>query len=608
MLQDYFKPHTLLSLLSLLYLLFAFEVSGWGLTKALKIKTPNFLRPATWLFGLGQMVFLIFLSHFFVPYNGQLVILFATLIAWPWVKQYFKTSQHKKLFKILKLLKLPLLFFSPLAPLVFIKTSLPPHIWDEAVYHYISPYKLVHEKAWHFRGLYDSVPRLLDTTYISLFALTKSYASARLLHFLVYLTSLSSIYLFTKKHLSVLAGLIVFVILTYLQIPLLIQSTWGYVDLGVTAFITLTTLSLVEFFVKKNTNLVYLFLLFAGLGLGTKYNALAPSLIIGSFFLFQLIFKRSLKNLKSKKLIIVILSSLALGGYWYIKNWLITGNPIFPFFFDCKVPGCGVGQSFFDWTTALTLKNLPEIISQLLFNHWLLTPLSIAIIFLGLFLSRKNIRKILLLLLLTVAGEYVLLSFFAGFIRRYFYHWVIVLNLVFAISLYLVVRKIIFKTPIWLKNIAVVVFLAATAFIGFKKIVNLYKPYLPRQENYYQTRFALGRASIKDWTKWTLPATSEAIFWCDKQENLTTIMVKDPFLLWFTNETRFPIFLTNCQIRESSEDQAQYYLSLDDCSTPDKLPRSHKQEDERRLQMAWENHKIICKSEKIVPGLYRLVE
>ena len=382
MLEQYFKPHTIFNLMLLVYLLFTFEVAGWGLTKALKIKTPNFLRPAVWLLGLAQMVFLTFLSHFFTPYNGYLTLLFSTLLAWGWVKPYFKSKQPERIKKIFYSLFPILILFLPLTPLIFIKTSLPPHIWDEAVYHYISPYKLFNELTWHFRNLYDNVPRLLDTAYISLFALTKSYAPARLLHFFVYFTSLSSVYLFVKKYLGVFAGLLVFSVLTYLQIPLLIQSTWGYVDLGVTAFITFSLLSLVEYYIKKDINLIYFSLLFISLGLGTKYNALAPFLVISSLFLTQIIFEKHLKNIKANKFLITILASLGLGGYWYIKNWIVTGNPIFPFFFNCKIPGCGVGQSFFDWTTALTLNNLPLITGQLLFNHQWLTPLSVVIIFL----------------------------------------------------------------------------------------------------------------------------------------------------------------------------------------------------------------------------------
>lgn len=85
-------------------------------------------------------------------------------------------------------------------------------------------------------------------------------------------------------------------------------------------------------------------------------------------------------------------------------------------------------------------------------------------------------------------------------------------------------------------------------------------------------------------------------------------MVNDPSLWWFSGETKYRAYLTNCKIGVGSKDAARYYLSLDDCSVPEELPPRHKNEDERRLKMAWENHSIICRAEKIVPGLYLLVE
>ena len=77
---------------------------------------------------------------------------------------------------------------------------------------------------------------------------------------------------------------------------------------------------------NKNQYLVYFFLLF-GLALGTKYNAvlqafiLIPLVIYAAFY-----FRNSLKIIWWYPFL-----SILTGGIWYIRNFIVTGNPIYPF-------------------------------------------------------------------------------------------------------------------------------------------------------------------------------------------------------------------------------------------------------------------------------------
>jgi len=620
-LSQYFEPHTFRNLLFFVYLLFTFDIAGWGLTKFLRITPCKSLRPTLWFFGMAQTTFLMFLSHLFTFYNGQLLLLFSTLIILPWIKSYFHTNQHKELFRIVKDIKILLLIFLPLIPLVFVKTSLPPYVWDEAAYHYISPHDLFHQKTWSFHGLYENLPRLLDTIYIHLFSLTKSYASARLLHFFIYFSLLITTYLFIKKQFNTIAALISFCVLSYLQIPLIIQSTWGYIDVATASFVTLAVLTLLHFTQKPSKNSFFLGILYLSIGIGIKYNALAPSIIIGLLFLIFIYLKRYFYKIRIKEVITVILVGLFLGGYWYVKNWVVTGNPIYPFIFPCRVSGCGVGQSFFgSWTEPLTLGNLPLIIKSVLFNHHLLTPAAVIIILFSLIITSKRNKKTLILLLGIVFGEYFLLSPFAGFEDRYFFHWNIILSVTFSISLYLTLKFFLIDKKFTLGIPIFLILAFLTIFVYGKKTITLYRDYLPDGINYYQTRFALGRADIKNWISLEFPEMKEFVFFCDdppKNQPITYAWI-DPDLIWYSRNGLVRVFMTNCKkvgnpfgemsieeiITYAVDNQIEFIIpSLNPCTEADKI-NMYGNEDDYKIYLRKLNNEIVCHSKEVETNVY----
>jgi len=107
--------------------------------------------------------------------------------------------------------------------------------------------------------------------------------------------------------------------------------SWGYVDL-MTAFFGLGVLVLVDEFILSGKN-EYVFFAgaFCGLAFGCKYPA-GVIFIAGLFTLLVILIKNK-HTKKLKKLAFFSLGAGLLALPWLLKNFLFTGNPIYPFFF-----------------------------------------------------------------------------------------------------------------------------------------------------------------------------------------------------------------------------------------------------------------------------------
>ena len=601
MLNQFFHPHNLLDLVKLFTLVFLFDISGWGLLSKFKINVPFFLRPSIWTLGLGQVVFLVFLSHFFVPFNASLLVIFSLILSLSHFKGYFQ-KQPAKLKKTFSQIRIPLLIFSPLFIFIFIKTSLPPYVWDEMAYHYISPFKLLNQTHWTFGGLYQNLPRLLDTAFISFFSLTKTYATARVLHFLIYFSTALSVYLFIKKYLGLFTAITAFIFLTFLNIPMLQESTYGYVDVGTSSFVILSLLMLINYYFKNKLQDVYLYVFFIFLALGSKYSAISPALVSSLLLIALLVRRHNLKKLLSKKFLLIILMAMCLGGYWYIKNWYLTGNPIYPFFFPCKTGDCGVSQSFFFWAIPLDLAHLPQILKSLVFPSQVVTTLLLGLVIVVSFFSPKKNRQLIFLSLLFILLEFLLMSQVAGFELRYFYPWLVLIKIILAISLAVVIKSVIRYVylipflPLILLTVIIVSPMAA------KKAMAIFRHYYLPSGNYYsEVQYAFGKSSLSDWTKKILPKTYQVIAWCDKQTVPTSLSISDPDLLWFTLEGQFQVYLTNCF---TGGGEGKYIVSLDTCKNKDIIPPRNAYESDEVYKMRQNNHITICNSTLIVNSLY----
>jgi len=167
----------------------------------------------------------------------------------------------------------------------------------------------------------------------------------------------------------------------FLSIPIIVKlSITVYVDLGLIFFSTASLLLMFKW-IESRFSLKYLIFsaVFCGLALGTKYNGLIVLFLLSLFVVF--IKSRDCTNERNrfpKALgagIFFGLVALLIFSPWMIRNYLWTGNPIFPLY-----------DSWFNPQTAISQGGLdPFTIRKLIFHEswWQMMLLPLRIFFEG---------------------------------------------------------------------------------------------------------------------------------------------------------------------------------------------------------------------------------
>jgi len=423
-LSDFFSPLGVINISIFFSFIACCEIIGFSLAKTFIKKIPEFLRGAIWLLGLGLIVFFYFLSHFFLPFSFPTIIISLGILLIPSIKIYLEEKGWQSLFLFLRWSRLPFVLLLPILPLVFIKCSLPPYTWDEMAYHYISPYILYHEQVWRFGSSFaENLPRLLETAYIALFSLAKTYTTARLLHLSIFITALMVVYKFLKDNFGQIPALVYFILSAYHSEDLFFQATIGYIDVGTSSLIIIGVICLISFLLKNEIEFLIFGAAFWGMAAGAKYSALTP-MVVYLLMVLVIFFKRRLwKREYLKNYLLAILFFIILGGYWYFKNVIYKGNPFYPFLFEGEIGRYSKGVVFAWWTTPFSLANASSILLEVLSESRYLVFFLLLSVPLSFLHSEKTVRKLALILVVGFCLEVLIAAQVSNYEPRFFYHW-----------------------------------------------------------------------------------------------------------------------------------------------------------------------------------------
>lgn len=219
-------------------------------------------------------------------------------------------------------------------------TTLPPSVRDELIYHLEVPKRLIESKGdvVFMNNIYAYFPKLADMFFL-LGLGTAGEAAAKLFHvlsgFLLMLVVYRGASIWLNKKYSILAVSI------FLSVPsVMVIMSWAYVDLTYVLYAVLSFLMLLEYTKQKDLRHVLLAGVFFGATICVKYTGLQLVALGFCFIAYARLKDKDLSLLKP--ILFLGIVSLILALPYFIRNWHITGWPLFPF----EVPGFHLKEGF----------------------------------------------------------------------------------------------------------------------------------------------------------------------------------------------------------------------------------------------------------------------
>lgn len=178
---------------------------------------------------------------------------------------------------------------------------------------------------WHEWSYY---PMMLQTGFLLMLPWAEWGAAA--LHFSLYI-SLAALVLSSSRKMGIKNSYALFAAALSILLPMNIRlSAEPLVDLLLANLSLLFLTYLCEFSKRGKSHLLLLAAIAAGLLFGTKYNAhlFLASCLISS----PLLFMRAKKRAPLMALLISVLLVLAVASPWLLRNFSLTGNPVYPLY------------------------------------------------------------------------------------------------------------------------------------------------------------------------------------------------------------------------------------------------------------------------------------
>lgn len=205
--------------------------------------------------------------------------------------------------------------------------------WDSLSYHLAIPKLYWMEGRIHYIAFshHAQFPMTAHMLYLLGLGLTNlmSTSVAKLFHWLFFLLCQLTLLCWgtAVKQRSLRFGF--FAATFFASMPIaFFEATTAYVDLALTAYGLLCLFAVSRFHSQPDGRWLIAAGIFSGAAAGTKYTGL---LFIGLFVFSGIWAIRRTREPRWSHLTSGILIALLVASPWYVKNWLWTGNPVFPF-------------------------------------------------------------------------------------------------------------------------------------------------------------------------------------------------------------------------------------------------------------------------------------
>lgn len=277
------------------------------------------------------------------------------------IKEFARTN-----FKFSTLLLVFLIII--IALIICIGALAPSYSNDSMVYHLTDAKYFANT---HTIGLipYNSTNSLwpyLVEMYFVLAILLNMLPLAGLFHFSLMVATAVALYTFSKRffseELAVLASTI------FILVPgIFMEAVQTYVDLGLVFYTFMAVYAFLVWMEKGQLRWSALSGAMCGLGMSVKYFGIVIPLILGTYFTFGFFRVRGLERKAIfKSFILFFVSAVVTSFIWYLRQYIVMGNPVSPFFY--RIFGTGkltievveaISEKFYHKAlgSGLTLKN-----------------------------------------------------------------------------------------------------------------------------------------------------------------------------------------------------------------------------------------------------------
>ena len=260
--------------------------------------------------------------------------------------------------------------------------------------------------------------------------------SAKLIHFGCGLFISYTVYVLCKKYFSRTAAVVAAVI--FYTVPLSMMVSWKTaIELGIGVFETLMIFCFVSYMNDNNKKWLVFSGIMCGFALGSKYTSvLSFGSILATLLIWAVVKKENIKTIITV-LLYFIVPAVVVSSPWYLRNIILTGNPLFPYLYG-KI-GHGVMRVTGDLMSdparpAITFKNYALFL-------WPLTmgtlqqetfPGAVFLVFFPLLFAFRKIDIKIKIVMVYFLVSLVLWAYVGRFYLRYFIPTLPVISIIFA--------------------------------------------------------------------------------------------------------------------------------------------------------------------------------